>query len=177
MNLLKFFFPFFRLSFGIVTDIVAQLAGSGVGALGSIAGGLMGSNAEAEAYARRKKAYDAMIKRADQTQSSGETAFNNIVNNQNPYLNVIGQDLRNQTNDMLNAGRNQMLAGMSQAGLRGGQLATQLNRGIGNIANNANQELNQLMYGDMNQNRNLAAAYNQAKALAGINAGLQQFQG
>ena len=160
-----------------ILNTVSNPVGAAVGALGSIAGGLMGSNAEAEAYKRRKKAYEAMIKRANDTQSAGETAFNNIVNSQNPYLNVIGQDLRNQNNDMLNAGRNQMLAGMSQAGVRGGQLATQLNRGIGNMANQANQELNQLMYGDMNQNRNLAAAYNQAKALAGINAGLQQFQG
>lgn len=173
MNLLKFFFPFFRLSFGVV----AELASAGVGALGSIAGGLMGSNAEAEAYARRKRAYEAMIKRANQTQQAGEQAFNEVVDNQNPYLDVIGQDLKNQTNDVLNSGRNQMLAGMTQAGLRGGQLATQLNRGIGNMTTSANQNLNQLMYGDIQQNRNLKTAYNQAKALAGLNAGLQQFQG
>ena len=172
MNLLKFFFPFFRLSFGVV----AELASAGVGALGSIAGGLMGSNAEAEAYARRKRAYEAMIKRANQTQQAGEQAFNEVVDNQNPYLDVIGQDLKNQTNDVLNSGRNQMLAGMTQAGLRGGQLATQLNRGIGNMTTSANQNLNQLMYGDIQQNRNLKTAYNQAKALAGLNAGLQQFQ-
>ena len=173
MNLLKFFFPFFRLSFGVV----AELASAGVGALGSIAGGLMGSNAEAEAYARRKRAYEAMIKRANQTQQAGEQAFNEVVDNQNPDLDVIGQDLKNQTNDVLNSGRNQMLAGMTQAGLRGGQLATQLNRGIGNMTTSANQNLNQLMYGDIQQNRNLKTAYNQAKALAGLNAGLQQFQG
>jgi hypothetical protein len=45
------------------------------------------------------------------------------------------------------------------------------------MATAANQNLNQMMYGDIAQNRNLQAAYNQAKALAGINAGLQQFQG
>ena len=118
-----------------------------------------------------------MIKKANATQQEGEQAFNNIVNTQNPYLNVIGQDLKNNTNDVLNSGRNQMLAGMTQAGLRDGQLATQLNRGIGNMTNQANQNLNQMMYGDINQSRNLQTAYNQAKALAGLNAGLQQFQG
>ena len=178
MNLLKFFFPFFRLSFSIVEPTTAAtLASAGISALGSIAGGLMGSNAEAEAYARRKKAYDAMIKRANEAQNAGEQAFYNNVNTLNPYLSVIGNDLRNNTNDVLNAGRGQIQAGLAQQGIRGGQAATQLNRGIGNITNQANQELNQMMYGDYANNRNLKAAYDQAKALAGLNAGLQQFQG
>lgn len=173
MNFLKFFLPFFKLGFGIVGEVI----GAGLSAVGGALGGIAGSNAEEEARKRRLKAYNNMIKKANATQTEGETAFNNVVNTQNPYLNVIGQDLKNNTNDVLNAGRNQMLAGMSQAGIRGGQLATQLNRGIGNMTTQANQNLNQMMYGDINQNRQLQAAYNQAKALAGLNAGLQQFQG
>ena len=160
-----------------ILNAASNPIGSAIGVVGSIAGGLMGSNAEEEAYKRRKRAYDAMIKKADDVSQAGEQAFYNNVNTQNPYLNVIGNDLKTQTNDMLNSGRNQMLAGMSQAGLRGGQLATQLNRGIGNMATTANQNLNQMMYNDINQRNNLKAAYDQAKALAGLNAGLQQFQG
>lgn len=173
MKLLKFFFPFFRLNFGVVAD----LASEGLGALGSIAGGLMGSNAEAEAYKRRKMAYDTMIKRANEAQTAGEQAFYNNVNTLNPYLSVIGNDLKNNTNDVLNSGKNQIQASLAQQGIRGGQAMTQLNRGIGNITNQANQNLNQMIYGDYANNRNLKAAYDQAKALAGLNAGLQQFQG
>ena len=160
-----------------ILNTVSNPVGAAIGAIGSIAGGLMGSNAEAEAYARRKKAYDAMIKRANAAQQTGEQAFYNNVNTQNPYLNVIGNDLRTQTNDVLNSGRNQLNASLAQQGVRGGQAATQLARGIGNMATTANQNLNQMMYSDYANNKNLKAAYDQAKALAGLNAGLQQFQG
>ena len=151
--------------------------GSIIGTIGSIAGGLLGGNAEEAAYNRRRQAYDEMIKRANQVQQTGQQNFYNTVNTQNPYLNVIAQDLKNNTNDVLNSGRNQLNASLAQQGIRGGQAMTQLNRGIGNMANQANQNLNQMMYGDEQQNRNLKMAYEQAKALAGLNAGLQQFQG
>ena len=153
------------------------IGSAAAGTIGSIAGGLMGSNAEEEAYKRRKAAYDSMIKRANEAQTAGETSFYNNVNTQNPYLNVIGQDLKNNTNDILNSGRNQLNASLAQQGVRGGQAATQLARGIGNMTTQANQNLNQMMYSDINQRNNLKAAYDQAKALAGLNAGLQQFQG
>lgn len=157
--------------------MLGTIIGAGISTLGGALGGIAGANAEEAAYDRRKRAYDSVIKKADDVSKAGEQAFYNNVNTQNPYLNVIGNDLKTQTNDMLNSGRNQMLAGMSQAGIRGGQLATQLNRGIGNMATTANQNLNQMMYNDINQRNNLKAAYDQAKALAGLNAGLQQFNG
>lgn len=157
--------------------MLGEIIGEGLSLAGGAFGGIAGANAAEEQYRRRKKAYDNMIKKANATQQAGESAFNDVINTQNPYLNVIGQDLKNQTNDVLNAGRNQLNASLAQQGVRGGQAATQLARGIGNMATSANQDLNQMMYSDINQNRNLKAAYNQAKALAGINAGLQQFQG
>ena len=155
----------------------AILGSSAIGTIGSIAGGLLGGNAEENAYNRRRKAYDEIIKKANQVQNVGEKSFYNTVNTQNPYLQMIGQDLKNNTNDVLNSGRNQLNASLAQQGIRGGQAMTQLNRGIGNMTNQANQDLNQMMYGDEQQNRNLKMAYEQAKALAGLNAGLQQFQG
>lgn len=157
--------------------MIGEIVGAGVSALGGALGGIAGSNAEEEARKRRLKAYNNMIKKANATQEEGEQAFGEVVNTQNPYLKVIGQDLKNNTNDVLNAGRNQLNASLSQQGIRGGQAATQLARGIGSMTTQANQNLNQMMYGDINQNRQLQAAYNQAKALAGLNAGLQQFQG
>lgn len=151
--------------------------GAAIGTIGSIAGGLLGGNAEEAAYNRRRKAYDEIIKKANQVQNVGEKSFYNTVNTQNPYLNVIANDLKNNQNDILNANRNQLNTALAQQGVRGGQAATQLARGIGSITNQANQDLNQMMYQDEQQNRNLKMAYDQAKALAGLNAGLQQFQG
>ena len=157
--------------------MIGEIIGAGLSTLGGAIGGIAGANARENDYKRRQEAYNQMIKKANQTQQEGEQAFNNTVNTQNPYLSVVANDLKNNTNDVLNSGRNQMLAGLSQAGLRGGQLATQLNRGLGNMTNQANQDYNNMMYNDIANNRNLQMAYNQAKALAGLNAGLQQFQG
>ena len=167
----------------LVTDAVDKagpwgaIIGGAVGAGSSLLGGIMGSNAEEEAYKRRKQAYDNMIKRATGLQTEGERVFNNIVNNPNPYLNQVAYDLKNNTNDVLNAGRNQVNAGLAQQGIRGGQAGTLLARSVGNMTNQANQDLNNMMYNDIANNRNLQAAYNQAKALAGLNASLQEFQG
>lgn len=173
MNLLKFFLPFFKMSFGIAPLVVA----AGISALGSGLSGLNQGAAAEEEYKRRKRAYDSMIKRADETTQAGETAFNNIVNNPNPYLGIMQRDLNDNTNKNINSYRNQLNSALAQQGLRGGQAATQMARGLGNVTTQANQDLNTMLYNDQQQNRNLQAAYNQAKALAGLNAGLQQFQG
>lgn len=153
------------------------LIGGIVGAAGGLASGIMGSNAEEEAYKRRLKAYNNMIKKAQGYQTEGETAFNNIVNTQNPYLAVMQRQLNDNTNKNLNMGRNQLNLALAQQGLRGGQAATQLNRGIGDMTTQANQDLNNMIYDEEQQRRNLQAAYNQAKALAGVNANLQEFKG
>ena len=173
MNLLKFFLPFFRMSFGIAPLIIA----AGISAAGSALSGMNQANAEQEAYKRRRRAYDEIMKKANEYQTSGETAFNNVVNTQNPYLGVMQRQINDNTNKDLNMGRNQLNLALAQQGLRGGQAATQLNRGIGNMTTQANQDLNNMMYDEEQQRRNLQAAYNQAKALAGINASLQEFQG
>ena len=173
MNLLKFFLPFFRMSFGIAPLIIA----AGISAAGSALSGMNQANAEQEAYNRRRRAYDDIMKKASDTQLAGENAFYNTVNNQNPYLAVMQRQLNDNTNKDLNMGRNQLNLALAQQGLRGGQAATQMARGIGSMTNQANQDLNTMMYNDEQQNRNLRAAYEQAKSLAGLNAGLQQFQG
>lgn len=162
---------------GSVAGPWGAVIGGAVGAGGSLLSGIMGSNAEEEAYKRRKRAYDSMLKRADNVLTTGETAFFNGLNQPNSYLNVIGQDLKDNTNDMLITGRNQINAGLTQQGIRGGQAGTLLSRAVGDMTNQANQDYNQMMYDDINQRKNLQTAYNQAKALAGLNASLQEFKG
>lgn len=156
---------------------LGTIIGSGLGVAGNIVSGIAGANAEEEARKRRLEAYNNMIKKANETQQQGEQAINDVVNNPNAYLKQANQDIIDQNNQALNAGRNQLNASLSQQGVRGGQAATQLARGIGNMTQQANQNLTQLNYNDLAQRNNLKAAYNQAKALAGVNAGLQQFQG
>ena len=153
------------------------LIGGAAGGTSALLGGIMGSDAEEAAYKRRLKAYNNMIKKAQGYQTEGEGVLNNIVNNQNPYLNQVAYDIKNNQNDVLNTGRNQLNTALAQQGLRGGQAAIQLNRGIGNMTTQANQDLNNMAYDEAQQIRNLQAAYNQAKALAGLNASLQEFQG
>ena len=135
-----------------------------------------GAAAEEE-YKRRQRAYNNMLKKANETEQAGETVFNNVVNTQNPYLAVMQRNLNDNTNRDINLYRNQLNTALAQQGIRGGQAATQMARGLGNVTTQANQDLNTMLYNDQQNNRNLQAAYNQAKALAGLNAGLQQFQG
>ena len=162
---------------GSVAGPWGAIIGGAVGAGGSLLSGIMGSNAEEEAYKRRKRAYDSMIKRATDVQTAGENALFSSLNKQNHYLNQMAYDLQTNTNDILNAGRNQINAGLAQQGIRGGQAGTLLARSVGSMSNQANQDLNTMMYNDIANNRNLQAAYNQAKALAGLNASLQEFKG
>ena len=53
MKLLKFFLPFFRMSFGIAPLIIA----AGISAAGSALSGMNQANAEQEAYKRRNQTY------------------------------------------------------------------------------------------------------------------------
>lgn len=172
-KILSFFFPFFRMCFSIAPLVLA----AGISAAGSALSGINGANAQEEAYQRRKRVYDSLIKKADNTMQEGENAFYDVVNNPNQYLGQMQRNLNDNANKSLNAYRNQLLAGLSQQGIRGGQAATQMARGLGNVTTQANQDLNTMLYNDANQNRQLKMAYEQAKALAGLNAGLQQFQG
>lgn len=162
---------------GSVAGPWGAIIGGAVGAGGSLLSGIMGSNAEEEAYKRRKRAYDSMIKRATNVQTAGENALFSSLNKQNPYLNQMAYDLQTNTNDVLNAGRNQVQAGLAQQGIRGGQAGTLLARSVGSMTNQANQDLNNMMYDENQQRKALAEAYNQAKALAGLNATLQEFKG
>lgn len=172
-KILNFFLPFFRLTFGIAPLVLA----AGISAAGSALSGLNQGAAQEEAYNRRRRAYDSLIKKADQTQQTGEQAFYDVVNNPNPYLAIMQRNLNDNTNRDINLYRNQLNTALAQQGIRGGQAATQMARGLGNVTTQANQDLNTMLYNDQQNNRNLQAAYNQAKALAGLNAGLQQFQG
>lgn len=173
MNILKFFLPFFRLSFGIAPAII----GAGISVLGSMANGIMGGNAEEDAYKRRLSAYNEMIKRAKGLQNTGEQSFYDNVNAPNTYLNILNRQILENNNKTLNSGARQIQSNLALQGIRGGQAGTLLNRGIGDMTQNAMDTLNQLNYDDEAQRRNLKASYDMAKAQIGNNAYLSQFGG
>lgn len=157
--------------------LTGSLISGGLGALGSIAGGLMGGDAQKKAaewqFNARKKVYEDMLKRAQGTQQAGEQALSSLTSQPLEELGTMKQDILNQTSDVLNTGSRSLQSNLAQAGLRGGQAATQLARGIGSMTTSANQNLNQLIYDEASKRKATQMAYEMAKAQAGTQANLQ----
>lgn len=162
---------------GSSVPILGTLLGAGIGTLGSIAGGLLGGNSAEEAakwqFNARKKIYEDMLKKAGLTQQQGESALSGLTSTPLAELGTMKQDVLNQTNDVLNSGSRSLQANLAQAGLRGGQAATQLARGVGNMTTSANQNINQLTYDEAQKRKANQTAYEMAKAQAGTSAQLQ----
>lgn len=162
-----------RFVFGIAPVVGAAI----ISTLGGMAGGLMGGNSAQQAaewqFNQRKKVYENMLKRAGTAQQQGEGALSSLTSQPLAELGTMKQDMLNQTNDVLNSGSRSLQASLAQSGLRGGQAATQLSRGIGDMTTSANQNVNQLVYDEAQKRKANQMAYEMAKANAGTQAGLQ----
>lgn len=182
-NLIKKVFVAFRDEFFYVLKDergIAPLIGAAlISTAGGLAGGLMGGGAAKEAAQWKtkmsKQAYDEMLKRAQATQTAGESALTSLTSQPLAELGTMRQDILNQTNDVLNAGSRSLQANLAQAGLRGGQAGTQLARGVGSMTTQANQDLNKMIYDEATQRKLQQMAYEAAKAQTGTQANLQQF--
>lgn len=186
IKLIKRIFADFRDEFFYVLKDergIAPLVGAAlISTLGGLAGGIMGGNAQSAAaelsqsqFKKRQKAYEEMLKRAQATQTAGESALTGLTSQPLSELGTMRQDILNQTNDVLNAGSRSLQANLAQAGLRGGQAGTQLARGVGSMTTQANQDLNKMIYDEATQRRLQQMAYEAAKAQAGTQANLQVF--
>jgi hypothetical protein len=142
-------------------------------------------------YQRRKQAYDETIGRAQGLATSGEQQFlgaqgEQMADLQNPLaeLGQAKQDVLTGNAAGMQQGAAQMKTNLAQSGVRGGQAATALNRGTGQMGVDATQQINQMALDEAGQRRNMRNASMGAKmgmfgqkAGAGYSGQLQQFGG
>lgn len=151
----------------------AILGGAGA-LLGGIASGIGSSSAAKTSAAQSKwqteqrlKAYNQMLGRAGGLASAGETGFLNEANSMAPEVLQRQQDIMSGQAEDLSNYNQQLQASLAQQGLRGGQAAIQLKRGIGEQAKSASQDINQLLAQDAMQRQAQRMAYQQQKAQIG----------
>lgn len=125
---------------------------------------------ERERYEARKQAYNAIIKRGGSDMAKGEKAFIQEAEQAPLELDQLKQDILSGQAETMQAGSNQMQADLAASGMRGGQAATALKRGTGNIATAAQRDVNQLIGGEAMQRAAERRAYQSAKASRGQSA-------
>ncbi len=122
------------------------------------------SRFQTETSQARQAAYAAAKKQGMTDQQAAEAT----LNMPNKALDTMTSDIKGQTAEELNLGRNQMAANLATQGVRGGQAALLLNRGAGEMATTAQRDVNKLKFADEADRR----AYQMAKAARGQNAAL-----
>lgn len=105
--------------------------------------------------------------------TGGEAGFNAAVGEQLPELEQAAQDILKQGAQGLQQGAGQLGAELEKGGIRGGQAATQLRRGIGSMAEDTQMDINRLKYEDAAKRAAEKRAYEASKASQG-RAGLMQ---
>ena len=81
------------------------------------------------------------------------------------------QDMIAGNKESIGAGASQIQAGLAQQGVRGGQAATQLSRGVGSMALQGQRDINQMIAQEEARKRALQGAYQSQKAIQGYGAG------
>lgn len=156
----------------------ALTAGASMSNANVQAGNAKQARAEAEAaraeerrkYEARKQAYDAIVARGGADMATGEKAFIEEAGQAPAELDQLKQDILSGQAETMQTGSNQMQADLAASGMRGGQAATALKRGTGNIATAAQRDVNQLVGGEAMQRAAERRAYQSAKAGRGQGA-------
>jgi hypothetical protein len=118
-------------------------------------------------FAARQKAYGGAIGAGRQMAGAGEKAFTREANTALPELAQLKADIQNQTAAGLQEASGQMGAELAKQGVRGGQAATQMARGVGQMGITANQNINQLIADEARQRQAQRMAFQSAKAQQG----------
>jgi hypothetical protein len=116
----------------------------------------------------RTEAYGGVLGRGAEMASSGEGAFNAAVNTPLSSLQKAKQDILSGSSEAMQQASGQMQANLAQQGVRGGQAATQLRRGIGTMGENAMTEINKMMMSEEDKRMSEKRAYEAAKAGKGL---------
>jgi len=154
--------------------MIAAIAQGAGNLAGGIASGIMASKAAKQAAEAAKwqtkqriDAYNKMLGRAGDIASQGETSFLQESGSTSPEVELRKQEiLSGQAEDLANYNQ-QLQSSLAQQGLRGGQAATQLRRGIGEQAQTASRNINELLAQDAMQRKAQRMAYQQQKAQIG----------
>jgi hypothetical protein len=115
----------------------------------------------------QRKAYESMLGRAGTMADTGEQSFLTEANTADPTIEAQRQDLLTGQNKALQAGTGEMRANLAIQGVRGGQVATQMRRGIGEMTEAGISDVNKLATEDSLRRAAERRAYMSAKAGAG----------
>ena len=124
------------------------------------------TNTESQQAADRA-AYEAALSRGQGEMTEGENAFTTEANTPNAQLGTMEADIKNKTAQQIQQGAGQMSANLAAQGVRGGQSATLLNRGTGEMATTAQQNIDQMKYEDEATRQADLRAYQANKAKTG----------
>jgi hypothetical protein len=120
------------------------------------------NRAENQAVLQRQAYQGIMGKSAE-----GESQFMNETGKAPTELETAKNDILTGNAKALNQGASEMQANLAQEGVRGGQAATQLRRGVGEMATGAQNNLNTMALTDAQEREKQRAAYLSAKGSAG----------
>jgi len=129
---------------------------------------------EAERFGKaRTTAYGDVMGRAGTAAAEGEAGLTAATSQPLPELEQAKKDLLEGQSEALSKGTSQLGANLAMQGVRGGQAATLLGRGTGEITQGAMKDINQMALSDAEQRRAATIAYQQQKALTGVAGGLK----
>ena len=126
-------------------------------------------------FGSQMTAYQAAQAQGQDQMGTANTAFENSVNTANPELATMSKDIATNNAQELQQGASQMGANLATQGVRGGQAATLLNRGTGQQAITAQQNINQMKFQDAATRQAQQAAYQVAIAQTGQAASLRPY--
>ena len=123
--------------------------------------------------AARKQAFEQMQATGGTQMAGGEgQLMSETASGLSPELQQMQQDIAAGTTEGIARGTGEMQAGLAQQGVRGGQAATQLRRGVGEMRTAGMRDVNALAAEDAQRKQAIRAAYLQNKALTGQQATL-----
>jgi hypothetical protein len=128
-------------------------------------------------YEGRLNAYNAVIDRGASDFRNGEAAFTTAANTRLPELDQMAQDISSGNATNLNQGMAQMNSSLAAQGVRGGQAAGLLNRAAGQMATDAQKDVNQISFDEANARAAELRAYQANKAKSGQTATYTTFGG
>lgn len=150
----------------LVSKGVDFFGGAGA-ARGSASEAKRAAEEEQRRYEARKAAYQDMINRSKGDFTTGEQAFTQEATTALPELQTMEQQAATLGSQALQDTAGQMQLGLAQQGLRGGQAATQLRRGLGEVGKGTQQNINKMKFDEANQRAGERRQYQSGKAARG----------